>query len=156
MIYQLNNLQASEKEIVEKAPLLVAVLIAGADGKLDKEELEEMARVVHVKSFSEQNDVGALYKELDKDTNIKIGKLIYALPSNMEVREAELISQLTALNGIMKKMDSTFSAQLYNSLREIAVYVARASGGILGVGKINYQEDELVALPMLENPANNA
>jgi hypothetical protein len=52
----------------------------------------------------------------------------------------------------MKKLDKVFARQLYKSLKDFAVITAQASGGVLGVNRINETEKGLLNLDMIEQP----
>jgi hypothetical protein len=60
--------------------------------------------------------------------------------------------KLVAVNSAMKKLDKVFARQLYKSLKDFAVITAQASGGVLGVNRINETEKGLLNLDMIEQP----
>jgi hypothetical protein len=58
--------------------------------------------------------------------------------------------ELTTLNTILPKLNPTYALQFRDSLHDIAVEVAKASGGIFGIGSIGEEEKELLDLPMID------
>lgn len=154
MLFQLRNLKDSEKETVKLAPIWVALYIANLDGKIEISELEKVKEVIHIKTYSEKNDVHYLYKELDNSSVLDdlIAGELTKLPQSVEERSAMLESRLAGLNQVFPKLDPEYTKQLYKSLRDIAVSVANAAGGVMGMGKITPEESEAIHLPMIEKP----
>jgi len=154
MLYHISKLHLNEQELVKKAPLLVSILIAGADGQIDHEEIEKAVKLVHTKSFSEQTDIRHLYREIDQEVEMSLNALIKGLPIDAEEREKRVSEQLEGLNPIMQKLEPSIALDFYNSLRNFAVHIAQTSGGVLGTLTMNHHEKEVVKLPMLIKPVN--
>ncbi|MCC6722008.1 MAG: hypothetical protein IT243_07375 [Bacteroidia bacterium] len=152
MLYHISKLKQSEQELIKNTPFLISILIAGSDGIIEKSEIKKTLKIIHIKSFSETSDIKYLYKEIEQDAENSIKKLIDTLPEDHEEKEKEVSIQLEKLNEILPKLDNEIAVDFYKSLRKFAIEVANTSGGILGVGKINYHEKELIKLPMILNP----
>lgn len=155
MLYHISKLSQDDQELVKKAPLLVSILVAGSDGEIEKEEIERAVSLIHTKSFSEASDIRHLYKEIDHDVESTLNLIIGSLPTDAAEREKVFSDELAGLNTIFAKLDAQIATDFYNSLRKFAVSVAQVSGGILGMGSINYQEKEMVKLPMLTAPGSH-
>lgn len=151
MLSKIEHLSNSEKHLILNAPVLISALVAGADGEFYASEIKEAVKIIHIKTFSETRDVSGVYKATDGHTEEAIDLLIDNLPESTEERNKMLISQLKGLNDIFPKLDETFAADLYNSLKELAYYVSNA--GNLGVGMRSEQEKEMAKLSFLNNPA---
>lgn len=151
MLSKIEHLSNSEKHLILNAPVLISALVAGADGEFYASEIKEAVKIIHIKTFSETRDVSGVYKATDGHTEEAIDLLIDNLPESTEDRNEMLISQLKGLNDIFPKLDETFAADLYNSLKELAYYVSNA--GNLGVGMRSEQEKEMAKLSFLNNPA---
>lgn len=153
MLYQLRNLKESEKQEFFKGPYMVALLIGGADGELTDKEINRVDEVIHVKTYSEHNDLEDFYKILDaQDAAAEMNGILGNMSTTWEERRAEITSRLSALGGALKKLDKAYAVQYYNSLKDIAVQIANASGGVFGVGQINETEHEVLNLSMIEKP----
>jgi len=155
MLSRISQLKEEEQALVKKAPVLVGLLIAAADHHIEPEEIERIARTVHTKTFSEKNDVSDLYEEISHEVEKMIADTVASLPTDVGARVESLSSEIEKLNPIIKKLDPVFARQLYKSLRSMAVSVANASGGILGMGSVSISEKELLSLDMLKDPAKS-
>ena len=152
MLYHISKLHQDEQELIKKAPLLVSILVAGADGEVDPEEINKSVSLIHTKSFSETSEIRHLYRELDHDVETTLMKMLQELPADLTEREAVITEQLIALNSVVAKLEPQIASDFYKSLRSFALRVAQTSGGIFGMGQINYHEKEIVKLPMLQLP----
>ena len=152
MLYHISKLHRDEQELVKKAPLLVSILVAGADGQVDSDEIEKAVKLIHTKSFSESSDIRHLYREIDHDVEAGLNALLKELPTDAEEREKRISEQLAGLNHILGKLDSQIATDFYNSLRSFALRVAQTSGGVFGMLQLNHHEKEVVKLPMINEP----
>jgi hypothetical protein len=154
MLYHISKLHHTDQELIRKAPLLVSILVAGADGVIEHEEIEKAVSLIHTKSFSEASDIRHLYKDIDHDVEETLDKLLKGLPSDAKEREKIITAELEQLNHVMTKLDGQVALDFYNSLRNFAVHVAQTSGGVFGMLKLNFHEKEVVKLPMLAKPSH--
>lgn len=152
MLYHISKLHRDEQELIKKAPLLVSILVAGADGEVDSAEIERTIQLIHTKTFSEASDIRHLYREIDHDVEPAITSILKGLPTDITEREKRLSDELAGLNNILAKLDPQIATDFYNSLRGFALRVAQASGGILGMGPLGHHEKELMKLPMINEP----
>ena len=152
MLYHISKLHPEEQELIKKAPLLVSILVAGADGEVDSDEINKSVSLIHTKSFSETSDIRHLYREIDYEVEASLKSLLDELPADLVERENIITEQLIGLNAIVAKLEKQIAQDLYKSLRSFALRVAQTSGGILGLGQINYHEKEIIKLNMLHLP----
>lgn len=151
MDFPLRNLNDTEKQSLKNAPIQVGILIGSADGDLSEKELSRIEEIIRTKTFSEHNDVHYLYTELTNgDLSGTIHKIFNELGTNAEERVAGATAALKGLNPILPKLNPTYALQFRDSLHDIAVEVAKASGGIFGMGSISEEEKELLNLPMID------
>jgi hypothetical protein len=146
-------LNEEEKEIMRKAPLHVAILIAGADNKIDRLELKEALRISRYKPLKARNLLIEFYKEISSDFEFNLSEEIASFPSEARKRNPVIITELEKLNKILPKLDRKFAVQFYESMKDIAHRIAKASGGVLGYISVNYEESKLMQLRMVKNPA---
>ena len=151
MDFPLRNLNDTEKQSMMNAPIHVGLLIGSVDGEVSKKELDRIEGIIKTKTFSEDNDVHYLYVDLVKDDlSGKISTIFDTLGNTAEERVNEATAALKGLNSILPKLNPTYALQFRDSLHDIAVEVAKASGGIFGMGSISEEEKELLNLPMID------
>ena len=154
MINQLHSLNEDEKKTILDAPLLVAILIAGADKNIDRAEKEKTMSLIHTKTFSEHHALAHnIYMELNENAEERWNNVALGLSANPKYRTPEIEDRLRELNKILPKLNTGFALEYYNSLKDFAVYVANASGGILGIGRISDKEKALLGLDMINKPS---
>jgi hypothetical protein len=153
MIKEFEKLTSAEIELMHKAPVLVSILIAGADGKIDNKEVNRAMSLTEAKQKRTRSSLMAFYTEVGTDFEDKIRIVIQSLPSKVDKRTAEISTLLSQLEGILKKLNNQIAKEFYNSLREIATEIAESSGGLLGLKTIGDEEALLVNLPMIKDPA---
>jgi tellurite resistance protein len=150
MLFQLRKLNEREQQTITDAPIWVGILIGCADGAMVPQELKRIEEVIKTKTFSEHNDVHYLYTELaNNDLNAKIENLFGQLKGTPEEKSQLASAKLAELNTIFEKINPTYAKQFRESLHSLAVEVAKASGGVFGIGRINHDERELIDLPMI-------
>lgn len=152
MIVELSHLSKAEQEIVYKAPLLISILIAGADGMVDRREIRQGWRLAEKKSRASSSAVALLFKEISLDFEDKIKLLMQEYPYDPSQRNQLVAEDIAKLNEVIPKLNKRFAIEFYNSLLLLAETVAKASGGFLGLKKIGKAEQRFISLPMLQRP----
>lgn len=152
MIKEFEGLREDEIKVLVDAPVLVAVLIAGADGNIDKSERKEAIEVARSKQSRAREQLVDYYKMVGDDFEGKFNSTIDSLPEDAEARNKAITAELRKLNFIFPKLEKNFSIKLYASLKDLAKKIAEASGGILGYLSVSYEEAKLVELKMINDP----
>jgi hypothetical protein len=152
MIEGLKKLSSSQLELVMKAPFLVCILIAGADGNIDKKEIKGALRLAEKNQSREKSKLMEFYENSMEDFEDKLKVILRSFPSDAVQRGSLIVAELQGLNQVFSKLDTGLSIELYKSLKELALKVAQSSGGVLGFGAIAEEEARLITLPMLDNP----
>jgi len=152
MIKEFDKLTDNETELMLKAPVLVCILIAGADGTIDKKEIKEAIAQTQKKTKASLADY---LKEVSLDFEDKIKVLIQSYPYESTQRNPILIEELGQLNKIWKKLDKGFAVQVYHMLKELAQKIASSSGGLWGMKTVANEEAKFVLLPMISDPSKN-
>ena len=150
MFQELRRLSDSEKDFLYKSPILVCILIAGADGTIDKKEVNEA--IGQAKKRQSQHGLSEFYAEVGQDFEDKLKIVLRDYPSEPIQRNKMISEDLKYLNDILPKTDKGFASRFYKSLREIAMGIAQSSGGILGLKSVGKEEMEYVNLPMINEP----
>jgi len=152
MIPEFENLNQDEQGIMYGAPILVAILIAGADGKIDKSEMREAIAVSSMKKVKARKDLKAYYEEVGTDFEDKLKFGIRKFPNDSRARQLKIVEELEKINDIMPKIERRFAIKFVESIKDFAKRVAEASGGVLGYMSVGYEESKLIDLKMIKNP----
>ncbi len=152
MLNQLRNLNTEEKQVILRAPIWVSLLIAGADEDLDPTEIDKAKEVINIRTYTEDSELRALYKELNQDLDHAIQVEINHLPMVGEKRIANLEGKLQQLNAILPKLERAYATDYYNGLKRLAAIVAQSDGGFFGIGAISYKEAAYLQLQMINKP----
>lgn len=152
MVPELDRLSASEVELMYKAPILVCILIAGADGKIDRKEISEALKFAERKHRGSISSVSVFFKEITKDFEDKLKSLIQSYPYETTQRSPLIVDELQGLNQIIQKIDISFAKEYYKTLLSIAESIATSSGGLLGYKSIGSEEAKYIKLSMIKNP----
>jgi hypothetical protein len=153
MIAEFEELSQEEIDQMFRAPILVAVLIAGADGKIDNAEIEKAVALSKLKQSRARQALIDYYREIGETFEKDLREYIVNAPDDADERNAEIITELKKLNPIMRKIDKGFALKFYQSLKDIAKNIAEASGGVLGYMSVSYAEAKLIGLKMLKDPS---
>ena len=153
MVKELSKLKDSEVELMLKAPILLCILIAGADGTIDRKEIKEAINVVARKK--DKSIFDSYFKEISQDFEDKFKILLQGYPYESTQRNPILIGELSQLNPILKKLDKVFSKPFYDMLKELAEKIAGSSGGFWGMMSVDSEEAKYIRLPMLDDPSKN-
>lgn len=153
MIDEFQNLTEDEKETMYKVPVLVSILIAGADNEIDRNEIRKAVDLSDIKQRSAREELIAYYREVGQDFEDKMKVLIQQYPTDAEKRNKQIVDELENLNQILPKLDKKFAIEFYASIKDIAKKVAEASGGVLGYMSVGYEESRLLDLKMIKDPA---
>lgn len=152
MVNHFKELSEEEIELMLKAPAMVSVLIAGADGKIDNKEKSVAVSYAKLKTYSARKILLDYYNIVQKDFEDHMNNLIKELPDDHNERNKILEENLEKLNPILEKLDKTFAINFYESMKSFAKQTAEASGGILNMLSISVEESKLIDLKMIKNP----
>lgn len=153
MIKEFEKLREEEIEIMLKAPVLVSVLIAGADGTIDKAEVKEAVAIARGKQSRAREQLVDYYKLVGETFESKFNEMITNFPQKPEERNPMIIAELKRLNRILPKVEKNFAVKFYASLKDLAKKIAEASGGVLGYLSVSYEEAKLMELNMINDPS---
>ncbi|ELR70819.1 hypothetical protein C900_03427 [Fulvivirga imtechensis AK7] len=152
MIEEFKNLSQDEVETMYKVPVLVSILIAGADNEIDKSEIRQAVTLSKIKQSKAREGLIDYYREAGKDFEDKMKVMIQQYPVNAKERNPMIISELERVNHILPKVDRKFAIEFYESIKDMAKKIAEASGGLLGYMAVGYEESKLIGLQMIKDP----
>jgi hypothetical protein len=153
MVPELDRLTGSEVELLYKTPMLVCILIAGADGKIERKEISEAVKFAEKKHRGSLSSVSILLKEISQDFEDKVKILIQSYPYEATQRNPLIVEELVGLNQIWRKIDPSFAQEYYKTLLSVAEHIASSSGGVLGYNSIGSEEARYIKLSMIKNPS---
>ncbi len=153
MIPELNKLNSEELELLIKAPLLVSILVAGADGQIDRNEIKGAMDSAKKKTKS-KSSLRAYYGSVSEDFEDKLKLLIQNYPDSAGKRGEQISAELEGLNAIFNKVHGNLSIEIYNSLKSLALKIAKSSGGFFGLKSVGEEEARFVELNMIKPPAS--
>jgi hypothetical protein len=149
MIKGFEKLSDEETELLIKAPMLTCILIAGADGKIDKKEIKEAISFVQKSTSSV---LAEYFREVSQDFEDKLKILIQSYPYESTQRNPLIIQELAGINRIWTKLNVEFSASFYQMLKNLSEKIASSSGGIWGIRTVTPEEAKYLTLPMITDP----
>jgi len=144
-----HKLTPEEGEQLRKAIAQITVLIAGADGNIENQELSWAKKISQIREYNHPVELNEYYKSVGTDYDELVSQMISDLPNDTAERTQALTASLTELNPILAKLDNEDAHFYYKSFRTFAEYVAKATGGILGFFSVSSEEKSLMSLPMI-------
>jgi hypothetical protein len=144
---KLNN---NEYQSLKDAHALIALYIAGADGTIDKGEMEWAKKITQIRSYKMSEDLLPYYEEVDIEFTDKVNSILTGLSSDALTRKQQIESKLAGLNSIMAKLEPSVGAHLYKAFVTFASHVAKATGGFFGFFSVSGNEKALLNLSMID------
>lgn len=152
MIREFEKLSEQDTELMFKAPFLVCILIAGADGTIDRKETKKAIQIAE-KKHQKAGILSSYFKELAQDFEDKLKILTQGYPYESTQRAPLIVEELVHLNRILPQLSPEFALEFYATLKDIAEGIATSSGGMLGMRSIDREEAKFIQLSMIQNPA---
>ena len=149
MDQDLRLLTAEEFSLLKDAYAYITVLIAGADGNIDAQELSWAEKIVQIRTFAGDERLNEFHEVVNAELPARIKQLIAELPSDVAARNAQLSETLSGLNSILASLDPSLGSYLYKGYVSFAERIAKASGGVLSFFSIGPEEKKWISLPML-------
>ena len=149
MLKEFHNLTPAEQQLMLDAIPLITILVAGADDDIDEVELAEAQRLADIRSFNSKGQTNAFYEKVDDDLTDRIMAMMKELPNALASRQDAIVTRLSGLNHIFKKMDIPFGYLYYKSFCSFAKHVAESAGGFMRFMTVGPKEAEVIDLPML-------
>lgn len=125
------NLTEEENNALLKFPVLVSLLAANSDGKLDEAERKAAIKFSHIKTYSCNPLLVEFYKEADMVFEKNVKQLDMELPTQMAAREAALKNELIRLENILLKLGEEYAAVMHRSMNSFKDHVSKAHHNVL-------------------------
>jgi len=149
-MYHNLNLDSEEKSLLKKAIPWITLLIAGADGTIDDEELEWAKKITSIRSYNFPEGLSEYYQAVGLDFANELDAEMKALPEGQEARMTLLNNNLESLNRVLAKMPNNTAYDYYKSFTTFAEHVAKATGGFMRFFSVSVEEKKLLNLPMIQ------
>ncbi len=154
MIKAFEELKQQEADLLLSAPILVCILVAGADGTIDRKEVAGAIEMTKKEQKKSKGSLLEFYQFATEDFEDKLKIILQNYPSDVATRSKTIVDELSQLNLILPKLNSQFALELYTSFKAIAMQIAKSSGGLLGISSVGEEEIKYVNLPMIDNPGS--
>jgi hypothetical protein len=136
-----NELSQEVLQHLAKAPALVFLLVAAADGNVDKKEIRQFQEILQDPAYQ------PLFAAM-QESKSSVLELLAAIQSS----ERSPIDELAILRGILESLIPEDAATLYKvMLLKLAKSIAEASGGFLGVFGSKISKEEKFAIAAIAN-----
>lgn len=152
MIKEMNRLQQKERELLLKAPALVAILIAGSEDIIDRKEIEMAEKIVNYRRISGDIRLFTYYDNVHLNFHDNLVALENQYSANAAIRNLQISEEIRQLNNVLPKLGKEIAVAVYDNLKIFARHVAASSGGFLGFLSISVEEKEWIELRMLKDP----
>ena len=149
MLDNLKHLSEDEQQELFDAIPVITLLIAGADGNIEDEELAWSEKITTIRGYSGSESLQPFYDKVGEDYSERLDRWKAVVSKDTAERNADLSARISKLNPILAKLDPELGAEFYKSFTSFAKHVAKATGGIFGIGSISKEEAALIDLPML-------
>jgi len=143
------QISSEQFELLRDAPALVTILVAGADGVIDEQELNWAEKLAHIRSYAEPEELNQYYEAVEEQFGSTFQEYMDSLPSELKPREASISEKLSGLNDVLSCLDNQVAYRIYMSLLSFAKHIAKASGGFLRFGSISREEKRWIGLEMI-------
>ena len=149
-INEFKQLSADEAQLLVKAPALITALIGASDGKIDAKETEWSEKVVGYREHIGDEDLFTYYHEVDETFKANLDAILAENVVGAQDRLSRVTAELEKTSAILAKVNHHYAEKLLKSWKSLALQVAKASGGFMGIGSVSIQEEHLVNLPMIK------
>ncbi|NNF33678.1 MAG: hypothetical protein HKN68_06200 [Saprospiraceae bacterium] len=143
-------LSQEEYETLKNAISWITILVAGADDNIDPQETEWAEKLANIRAFSLDEELKSYYTDVGVDFQERLHKMIADMPDDKDERAEILTKELSKLNPILAKLETSVGALLYESFTSFAKHVAKASGGFLRFFSISAEEKKVIQLNMID------
>ncbi len=143
------NLSADQYSELKSSLPLITVLVAGADGEIDAQELNWAEKLTHIRSYAQPEALNSFYEDVEQGFHEELEAQIANLPSDIKEREGIISERLSGLNKILALLPNDVAYNVYESLTSFAEHIAKASGGFLRFGAVSHEEKHWINLPMI-------
>lgn len=141
-----------ELDVLALAPVWVILLVAGADGNINRKEKQEAVSIMQRWCDCIGPESPDLWRDVVQNFETNIRGYQMLLPTDLEKRNEVLISKIGRLNDFIDRLDRAFADRYVAFLRDLANRVATASGGFFGYRNPQSESARFADLSMIDYP----
>lgn len=145
-----SELTSDDNKLLLDTPALVTILVAGADGVIDEQELNWAEKLTHIRSYARPKELNHYYEVVEAHFDTSLESFMKSLPKDQKTRETHISDKLKMLNHVLSCLDNRTAFRLYESFTSFAKHIAKASGGFLRFGSISKDEKKWIGLSMID------
>lgn len=132
MSTEIDKLGQEDRDILLKAPSVVAILAAiSDDGEVSKHEKSESIKLSHLRTYTSDPLLQNYYKEAEKVFEENFDLLMSKLPAEWKEKEEFLEAELVQLRLVLPKLNDVYAKELVNSLKSFAKHVFKSNSSFL-------------------------
>jgi hypothetical protein len=132
MSAEIDKLNQEDREILLRAPALVALLAAiSDDGEVSKHEKAESIKLAHFRTYTSAPILQNYYKLVDPLFEGYFEEEMAQLPAEWKDKEEHLENKIAKLNQVLPKMDQVYAKKLVRSLKSFAKHVFKVNSSFL-------------------------
>lgn len=132
MSTEIEKLSKEDRDILLKAPAVVAILAAiSDDGEVSKHEKSESIKLSHLRTFTSEPILQNYYKESEKVFEENFDAVMSQLPTEWSDKEKFLEAELEELKHVLPKLNDVYAKDLVNSLKSFAKHVFKSNASFL-------------------------
>lgn len=129
---ELKKLEKKDREVLLRAPAIVALIAAVSDdGIVSESEKAESIKLAHLRTYSSPEILHNYYKQVDKVFAEYLQEEYDQLPESWEEKEKHLEERLTSIKDVLPKLNEVYAKELVISLKSFARHVFRSNDGYL-------------------------
>jgi len=132
MSTEIEKLSQEDRDILLKAPAVVAILAAVSDdGEVSKHEKAESIKLSHLRTYTSEEVLHNFYKEAEVVFEKNFEEIMSKLPNEWSDKETYLEAELTELNKVLPKLNEVYAKSLTDSLKSFAKHVFKSNSNFL-------------------------
>ena len=111
MIKEFEGLTPEEQDVLNNIPVWITILIAGADDKVDKKEINEALSITALKKKRARKELLEYYNAISKKFESNLNGYLTLLPEKTDDRAKLLVENISRINPILLKLERSFAIQ---------------------------------------------
>ena len=132
MSAEIDKLNQEERDILLRAPAVVAILAAiSDDGEVSEHEKAESIKISHLRTFTSEEMLKNFYTEAEKVFVENFDDIMSKLPKEWADKENYLEGEITELNKVLPKLNKVYAQGLVDSLKSFARFVFKSNSSFL-------------------------
>ena len=127
----IKSLSNNEHTALLKFPVLISLLAANGDGRLDEAEKNAATKFSHTKTFSAEPFLSEFFSEADAVFQSNLEQINNGLPQEQVGREVAIKSQILILERISRKLGKKYSSAILRSMKSYREHVSKAHHSVV-------------------------